>query len=250
MKFEILTLFPEMFEGPLSSSILKKAQEKGLLEVNTVNFRDYSMDKHKRVDDYPHGGGAGMVLKPEPIYRAVDHIMEKNLLSEKEKPTILLMTPQGKPFNQAMAKELANKEHLVFICGHYEGFDERIRALAHMEVSIGDFVLTGGELPAMVIVDSVARLLPGVLGESESAITDSFYNGLLEYPQYTRPREFNGMEVPAVLLSGDHEKVRVWRRKESLRRTFLRRPELIEKIELTKEDKKLLEIIKEEEGSQ
>ncbi|MDX9873082.1 MAG: tRNA (guanosine(37)-N1)-methyltransferase TrmD [Clostridia bacterium] len=240
MEIYVFTIFPEMFAGPLDTSILKKAREKGLINVRLINYRDYSLDKHKNVDDAPFGGGAGMVLKPEPIYRAV----EENYSQDGK---ILLMSPQGKVFDQQLAVELAQEKSLAIICGHYEGFDERIRKLADEEISIGDYVLTGGELPAMTVIDAVGRLLPGVLGEEESARDDSFYHGLLEYPQYTRPRDFRGMTVPETLISGNHKEINRWRRKESLRRTLRRRPDLLARVELTKEDGKLLAEIEQEE---
>jgi tRNA (guanine37-N1)-methyltransferase len=244
MDINIFTIFPEMFEGPLNTSILKRAREKKYININLVDFRKYSPTKHSNVDDSPFGGGAGMVLKPEPLYYAVEDVLGS---LEDYHGKILLMSPQGEQFNQEMARELAQEQNLTFICGHYEGFDERIRKLAHREISIGDYVLTGGEIPAMVVIDAVSRLLPGVLGETESALSDSFYNGLLEYPHYTRPRVFRDMAVPDVLLSGNHEQIRKWRRKESLRRTMLRRPDIIDTIELSPEDKKMLaEIINEE----
>ncbi|HEX3031349.1 MAG TPA: tRNA (guanosine(37)-N1)-methyltransferase TrmD [Bacillota bacterium] len=234
---DILTLFPEMFT-PLETSILGKAREKGLLEINTVNIRDYTLDKHKTADDSPFGGGAGMVLKPEPVFRAVDSLTQR----DGSRPgTIILLCPQGETFSQALAQELAREDHLVLLCGHYEGIDERIReGLITREISIGDYVLTGGELPAMVVVDAVCRLLPGVLGESSSAVEESFSEGLLEYPQYTRPRDFNGLRVPEVLLSGDHEKIRLWRRQQSLLRTMSRRPDLLREEQLSAADRKLL----------
>lgn len=241
MDIYVFTIFPEMFAGgPLDGSIIKKAREKGLLNVRLINYRDYSLDKHKNVDDTPFGGGAGMVLKPEPIYRAV----EENFPPDGK---ILLMSPQGRVFDQALAVELSREKSLAFICGHYEGYDDRIRKLADYEISIGDYVLTGGELPAMTVIDAVSRLLAGVLGEESSALDDSFYNGLLEYPHYTRPRDFRGMTVPEVLISGNHKEINRWRRKESLRRTQLRRPDLLAKAELTKEDYKLLDEIEKEE---
>ncbi|NLI91408.1 MAG: tRNA (guanosine(37)-N1)-methyltransferase TrmD [Peptococcaceae bacterium] len=235
MKFTILTIFPEMF-APLRESILKRAQEADLIKIDLVNFRDYAESKHKNVDDVPYGGGSGMVLKPEPIYRAV-----RDLSAPAGSRRILLLSPQGKVFDQKAAARLALYDELIFICGHYEGFDERIRFLADEEISIGDFVLTGGELAAMVIVDAVARLIPGVLGKTSSSMNDSHSEGLLEYPQYTRPPDFEGMQVPEILLSGHHAKIQEWRRKESLRRTFLRRPELLEKIEFETGDYQLLE---------
>jgi len=240
MDIYVFTLFPEMFEGPLNTSILKKAREKDVFRIHFINYREYSTSKHKTVDDSPFGGGAGMVLKPEPVFRAV----EANFGTRGK---ILLMSPQGVTFNQGLAKELAEEDNLAIICGHYEGYDERIRSLADYEISIGDYVLTGGELPAMAVIDAISRLLPGVLGEETSPLSDSFYEGLLEYPQYTRPREFRGMRVPEVLLSGNHEQIRLWRRKESLKRTLKRRPDLLINMELSREDRKLLEEINKEE---
>ncbi|MGE5705016.1 MAG: tRNA (guanosine(37)-N1)-methyltransferase TrmD [Clostridia bacterium] len=241
MRIDILTLFPEMFQGVLGASILGKAAEKGIVSYHVTNFREYSESKHGTVDDTPYGGGGGMVLKPEPLFRAVESIQSET------KPRVILMCPQGKPYNQKLAEELAQESHLVFLCGHYEGYDERIREhLVTDEVSIGDYVLTGGELGAMVVIDSVVRLQPGALGNQTSAVTDSFSTGLLEYPHYTRPAEFRGMKVPDILLSGHHANIERWRLKESLRRTLLRRPELLERMELTKEMEKLLQEIRDE----
>lgn len=239
MRIDVLTLFPEMFEGVFSSSILGKARDKGIVALNTVNFRDYSNNKHNTVDDYPYGGGGGMVLKPEPIFTAVESLpLHQEEGQDPVKPRVILMCPQGETFTQKKAEELSNEQHLVFICGHYEGYDERIRQyLVTDELSIGDYVLTGGELPAMVVIDSVVRLLPGVLGNEMSAVTDSFSTGLLEYPHYTRPAKFRDWEVPEMLLSGHHENVKRWRRKESLFRTLERRPDLLEGRELSKEEK-------------
>lgn len=236
MIVDILTLFPEMFEGPLGASILGRALEKGLLSVRVTNIRDYAEGRHKVTDDCPYGGGTGMVMKPEPVYAAIDDAVERSAA----RPWIVLMTPQGEVFSQAIAWDLARRVHLVFVCGHYEGFDERIRLGVDQEISIGDYVLTGGEIPALVVVDAVCRLVPGVLGDDMSAVQDSFAQGLLEGPQYTRPREFRGMEVPEVLLSGDHEKVRLWRRKEALRRTLIRRRDLLDGMALSDEDRRLL----------
>lgn len=241
MRIDILTLFPEMFTGVLSSSIVGKAREKGIVQIQVNNFRDYSESKHGTVDDTPYGGGGGMVLKPEPLFRAVEAV------TGESKPRVILMCPQGVPYNQKLAEELAKEEHLVFICGHYEGYDERIREhLVTDEISIGDYVLTGGELASMVIVDSVVRLQPGALGNQTSAEEDSFSTGLLEYPHYTRPAEYRGWKVPDVLLSGHHANIVSWRLKESLRRTCKRRPDLLEKLELTAEMKKLLAELEEE----
>jgi tRNA (guanine37-N1)-methyltransferase len=239
-KFTVLTLFPEMFV-PVQESILKRAQAKNLMEVQLVNFRDYATSKHKNVDDVPYGGGAGMVLKPEPIFAAV-----RDLPPATGSRRIVLMSPQGQVFKHQKAKEWSQIDELVFICGHYEGFDERIRSLADEEASLGDFVLTGGELAAMVMIDAVARLVPGVLGEGASAEEDSHSAGLLEYPHYTRPAEFEGMPVPEILLSGHHARIEAWRRKESLRRTFLKRPDLIQKVEYTASDYYLLEELAQE----
>ena len=235
MKIDFLTLFPEMFEGVLGSSILQKAQDKDAVRFRVVNFRAYSDNKHRTVDDYPYGGGAGMVLKPQPVFDAV----EKLTAEAGGSPRIILVCPQGERYTQQKAEELAQEEHSMFICGHYEGYDERIREhLSTDEISIGDFVLTGGELPAMMIADSVVRLLPGVLGKEESHLEDSFSTGLLEHPHYTRPADYKGLKVPDVLTSGNHAKIKEWRRKESLRRTFLRRPDLLENYPLSEEERK------------
>lgn len=237
MKIQVLSLFPEMFEGVFGNSILHKAQEQGRVELHVTNFRDYSTNKHKQVDDYPYGGGAGMVLKPEPLFAAVEDVKAK----AENPPRVILMCPQGERFTQKKAEELAQEESLLFICGHYEGYDERIREhLVTDEISLGDFVLTGGELAAMTVIDSVVRLLPDVLGNQVSHQDDSFSTGLLEHPQYTRPAEFNGLKVPDVLLSGNHAKIEEWRRQESLRRTFERRPDLLETAELTEADRTFL----------
>ena len=235
MRIDYLTLFPEMFEGVLNHSILKRAQDKGTLAVNTVNFRDYAENKHNQVDDYPFGGGQGMVLKPEPIFNALES------LQQTAETRVVLMCPQGEPFTQEKAQELSEAEHLVFICGHYEGYDERIREhLVTDEISIGDYVLTGGELPAMTMTDAIVRLIPGVLGNQQSHEDDSFQDGLLEFPQYTRPREYRGMNVPEVLLSGNHARIDAWRREQKLLRTYRNRPDLLDKAELTKQDQDIL----------
>ncbi|GAB3793862.1 tRNA (guanosine(37)-N1)-methyltransferase TrmD [Virgibacillus kimchii] len=241
MHIDVLTLFPEMISGLFQSSILKKAHEKEKFSYRFVNFRDYSTDKHNKVDDYPYGGGAGMVLTPQPLFDAVASITE----NKTTKPKIILMTPQGEPYKQKKAEELAEEEHLIFICGHYEGYDERIREhLVTDEISIGDYILTGGELGAMVVIDSVVRLLPDALGNEKSAKEDSFSSGLLEHPHYTRPAEFQGMKVPDVLLSGNHAKIECWRKRESLKRTWQRRPELLGELEMDTEERKLLEEVK------
>lgn len=246
MKIDVLTLFPAMFEGVFSSSILGKAREKGLVELGTVNFRDYANNKHNTVDDYPYGGGGGMVLKPEPIFAAVEELTS----GLEERPRVILMCPQGEPFTQKKAEELSKEEHLIFICGHYEGYDERIREhLVTDELSIGDYVLTGGELPAMVIIDSVTRLIPGVLGNETSAVTDSFSTGLLEYPHYTRPAKFRDWEVPDILISGHHGNIEDWRKKQSLLRTWKKRPDLLEHVLLTEKERRWLEEKKAEAGT-
>lgn len=245
MRIDILTIFPQMFQGPFQESLLRRAIEKGLVTINLVDIRAYSTDKHRTVDDYPYGGGPGMVMRPEPIFAACES------LGPLEEPhRIILLSPSGQLFNQAKARELAGLKHLVLICGRYEGVDERVSLyLADEELSIGDYVLSGGELAAMVVVDAVVRLLPGVVGDAASLFEESFgENLLLEYPQFTRPREFRGYRVPEVLLSGHHEEIRRWRRKEALRRTLHRRPDLLARGRLTEEDKRLLEEIKQEEG--
>ncbi|MGG2095866.1 tRNA (guanosine(37)-N1)-methyltransferase TrmD [Bacillus sp. S13(2024)] len=243
MKIDILTLFPEMFTGVFGSSILKKAQEKEAVQLRVVNFRDYSTNKHNSVDDYPYGGGAGMVLTPQPIFDAVEQLTKET----ERKPRVVLMCPQGERFTQKKAEELAQEEHVIFICGHYEGYDERVREhLVTDEISIGDYVLTGGELASMVITDSVVRLLPDVLGNQQSQIEDSFSTGLLEHPHYTRPADFRGMKVPDVLISGNHKYIEEWRHKESLRRTYMRRPDLLEERSLSKQEEKWLAEFKEE----
>jgi len=240
MIFDVLTLFPAMFDSPHQESILARAIKQGLLDVQAHNLRDWAEGKHLTTDDSPYGGGAGMVMKPEPVARALEALKERS-----PKSRVLLMTPQGKPFNQEYACELAQEEGLIFVCGRYEGFDERIRqTLVDDEYSIGDFVLTGGELPAMVMIDAISRHLPGVLGSSGSALTDSFADGLLEYPQYTRPAVFNGVAVPEVLLSGNHGKIARWRKEQQIIRTLQRRPELLEKIDLTDDDRKTLDELK------
>lgn len=220
MKIDILTIFPEMFEGFLKTSIIKRAIEKNIVEIQIHDIRKYSKDKHKKVDDYSYGGGRGMVLMPEPIFDAVDDIKTKD-------SKILLMTPQGRQYKQRLAYDLSKEKHIIIICGHYEGFDERIRTLADEEVSIGDYVLTGGELPSMVIADSIIRLIDGVI-EKESHINDSFNNNMLDYPVYTKPENFRGMKVPEVLLSGHHANIKKYRQEEALKKTKERRPDLLE----------------------
>lgn len=243
MRIDVLTLFPGMFAGPMGESIIGKAREKDLLEMNVSNFRDYSDNKHHTVDDYPYGGGAGMLLKAQPIF---DNLAAIEQATPTTKKRVILLDPAGKKFDQKMAEEFSQEEHLIFICGHYEGYDERIRTLVTDEVSLGDYVLTGGELGAMVMIDATVRLLPEVLGNETSAQTDSHSTGLLEHPQYTRPADFRGLTVPAVLLNGNHKLIEEWRLKESLRRTYTRRPDMLAKLELTPEMKKMLKDIKEE----
>lgn len=246
MRIDVLTLFPRMFDGPLGESIIGKAREKELLDIRVSNFRDFSDNKHQTVDDYPYGGGAGMLLKVQPIHANLAAITAEN---PERKKRVILLDPAGKPFNQKMAEEFAREEHLVFICGHYEGYDERIRSLVTDEVSLGDYVLTGGELGAMVMIDATVRLLPDVLGNQLSAQTDSHSTGLLEHPQYTRPSSFEGMDVPAVLTNGNHKLIEEWQLKESLRRTYLRRPDMLASLELTPQMKKMMAEIKKEEMS-
>ncbi len=245
LNFEVLTLFPGLFEGPLNESILKRGLEKGLLNVTVRNIRDYAEDKHKTADDSPYGGGAGMVLKPEPIFKAFEALTAEH--AGEEFLTILL-SPQGRLFNQKRAEQLSGeKRRIVLLCGHYEAIDERvIKSIVDEELSIGDYVLTGGELAALVVIDAAARLLPGVLGDEESACHDSFGDGLLDHPHYTRPAEFRGMKVPEALLSGNHGEIKKWRRREALKATLLKRPELLETAKLTEQDRKILEDLKQE----
>ncbi len=236
MKVDILTLFPSMFDGPFSESIIKRAVEKGLLETRFHNIRDFAVDKHRTTDDYPYGGGAGMVMKVEPLAACIDAVK-----AACPNAKVILTTPRGRPFDQHVARELSEEDALVIVCGRYEGVDERIRELfVDYEISIGDFVLTGGELAAMVIVDAVTRLIPGVLGGEDSAALDSFSDGLLEYPQYTRPPEFRGLSVPDVLLSGNHAEISRWRRRQSLKKTLEMRPDLLASVQLKESDKTYL----------
>ena len=242
MNFHVLTLFPDMIRDGFQTSITGRAVEKGLLSLDTVNIRDFSVNKHNRVDDYPYGGGAGMVMQAEPVYLAYQSVAEKL----PKKPKVLYMSPQGKVFNQRMAEELAQEEEIVFLCGHYEGIDERVlEEIVDEEVSIGDYVLTGGELPALVIMDAVSRLVGGVLHNEDSAEFDSFHDNLLEYPQYNRPEVWRDKAVPPILMSGHHANVEKWRREQSLIRTLERRPDLLENANLTKQDKKFLAKLKE-----
>ncbi|MBC2578941.1 tRNA (guanosine(37)-N1)-methyltransferase TrmD [Clostridium sp. DJ247] len=232
-RIDILTLFPEMFDI-FNHSIIGKAKQKGIININTLNIRDYTLDRHKKVDDYPYGGGAGMVMTAQPI---VDSIRAAKQLN---KGKIIFLGPRGKTFNQEISKELAKENELIFLCGHYEGIDERVYKYIDMEISLGDFVLTGGEMACIPVIDSICRIIPGVLSSSESYTEESFYNGLLEYPQYTRPECFEGENVPKVLVSGHHENIRKWRRLQSLKITKERRPDLFKQINLSKEDKKML----------
>ena len=247
MRFDVFTLLPDVMTAYLQSSILGKAQETGLIEIVLHNIRDFAIDRHRTTDDEPYGGGGGMVLKPEPVFAAV----EKLLGESTEGTPIILLTPQGRVFNQEIARELAEHDRLTLICGRYEGVDERVRShLATDEISIGDYVLTGGELPALVVIDGVARLRPGVLGDDDAAAKDSHARGLLEHPHYTRPASFRGWKVPDVLLSGDHARVAQWRREQSLIRTLIRRPDLLDKAELDEADRILLDKLSEDQGSE
>ena len=244
MEVHIVTLFPDIFASPLKESILGKAIDRGVVDVAVHDLRDHAQDKHRTADDAPYGGGAGMVLKPEPIIRAL-----RAIEAEAGPATVVLLTPQGIPFSQALAQRLSKEERLVLLCGRYEGVDERVRLhFTDLEVSIGDYVLMGGEIPALVVLDATVRLLPGVVGEERSIHEDSFQTGLLDHPHYTRPAEAEGHKVPEVLLSGNHEAIRRWRRKESLRRTRARRPDLLETATLTDEDRELLAEIEAEEA--
>lgn len=238
MNFHVLTLFPEMVSGGLNTSILGRATEKGLISFDVINIRDYTLERHGKVDDYPYGGGAGMVMQAEPIYRAYEALKEKI----GHKPRVVYMTPQGQVFSQKIAEELAKEEDLVFLCGHYEGIDERVLELIATDyLSAGDYVLTGGELPAMMMIDCISRLVPGVLNNDVSAEFESFHDNLLEYPQYTRPEEYMGMKVPEILLSGHHANIEKWRREQSIIRTLERRPELLKDANLSKKEQQFLD---------
>jgi tRNA (guanine37-N1)-methyltransferase len=243
MRFHVLTIFPGMFDGPLSGSLIQRARDNGLVEVHLYDVRDHALDRHRRVDDYAFGGGPGMVMKPEPIFEAVDHVRQSASLVEST--PIILMTPQGRRLDQPLVEELAAHADLVLICGRYEGVDERVRQhLATDEISIGDYVLSGGELAAMVVVDAVARLVPGVVGCAESPANDTFTSGLIQHPLYTRPAEYRGMTVPQVLLSGHHAEIARWQRLQALRRTLERRPELLDRVEtgeLSEDDLRFLD---------
>lgn len=247
MRIDILTIFPGIFKGPLNEAMIFQAQKKGLVEFHLHDLRDFTFDRHRTVDDTPFGGGPGMVMKPEPFFRAMEAIRGEGHNPDR----VLLMTPQGRLFDQDMAWELSRCRHLVFMCGRYEGVDERVAmGLATDEVSIGDYVLGGGELPALVVIDAIVRLVPGVLGDAASVHQDSFSDGLLEGPQYTRPREYAGMAVPEVLLSGNHQEISRWRRRQALLRTWQRRPDLLEKAKLSPEDLEVLDQIRRQEGEE
>lgn len=245
MRFDVLTLFPDMFEAVLGDSIIGRARENGLLELNFIQIRDFSTDKHRRVDDYPYGGGAGMLMAVQPIYDAYRSVTD----GLDYKPLTIYLSPQGRVFDQSCAAELAQLEHIVLLCGHYEGVDQRVLdEIVDMELSIGDFVLTGGEIPAMAVIDTVARLVPGVLADASSYMGESHYHSLLEYPQYTRPPEILGRSVPEVLLSGHHANIEVWKRQQSLRVTYKKRPDLLKKAELSETDRAYLKTLECGEG--
>lgn len=236
MIVDVVTIFPDMFTGPMSTSMVGLARERGVLDLRLHDLRDWTHDRHRTTDDYPYGGGPGMVMKPEPIFEAVESLAG----TEGSRPKVVFFTPAGRPFDQSLAHELSAEEHLLFVCGRYEGFDERALSLADLELSIGDYVLTGGELPAMVVIDAVTRLLPGVLGDEDSAVDESFAEGLLEYPQYTRPQLFRDMAVPDVLRCGDHAKVARWRREQAILKTARVRPDLLGDAKLTDAERALL----------
>lgn len=244
MVFDILTIFPEIFRSPLSESLIRKALDKGILQVRIWNLRDFTEDKHRTTDDYPYGGGAGMVMKVDPVYRAVEEIKSNN-----PEARTLLLTPQGERFHQGLARSLSEQKHWILICGRYEGLDERVRlGLVDREISIGDYILNGGEIPALVFLEVISRYVPGFLGSEQSVAEESFSDGLLEYPQYTRPPVFRGMEVPEVLVSGNHAEIKRWRRRESLKRTYLQRPDLLERADLSEEDLEYLGELKSQEA--
>lgn len=241
MRIDILTLFPDLFESPLKSAIFRRAAERGLLAVRAHDIREHTHDRHRTTDDYPYGGGAGMVMKPEPIFESCEAVMEQIPEAERSDTPVVLLTPQGRPFSQPIARELAGKKNLVLICGHYEGVDERVREhLATDEISVGDYILSGGELAALVVADAVVRLVPGVLGSEEAQLEETHSDGLLEYPQYTRPPVYRGWAVPEVLLSGNHAEIAKWHRRQSILRTAGRRPELLEKADISPEEKRIV----------
>jgi tRNA (guanine37-N1)-methyltransferase len=245
MQIDVLTLFPEMFQGPLNESLLKKAQQKGLLSFHMVNIRDFTLDKHKTADDAPYGGGAGMVMKVDVVVKALRSLGQNTEhRARSSEHRVILLCPTGSPLTQKKVNQLAKEKHLILVCGHYEGVDVRVRDYVDEEISIGDYVLTGGEIPAMVLIDAVSRQIPGVVKEEESVKKDSFFDGLLDYPSYTKPEEYDGKTVPKVLLSGNHAEIARWRRKEALRLTLKRRPDLLAKAKLSAEDKKILEEIR------
>lgn len=241
MIFSILTLFPKIFESPLQESIIRRAVERGLVSFNVVNIRDFAEDTHRTCDDAPYGGGPGMIMKIEPVYRAMEYL-EKTV----GKPKYVLLTPQGRLFDEGTAMRFTRNNHICLVCGRYEGLDERVLTLVDEEISIGDYVLSGGEIPALVLIEAITRCIPGVLGNDQSSIDESFSNGLLEYPQYTRPEVFMDMEVPSVLLSGNHEEIRKWRRREALRKTIFKRPDLMNRFTPTEEDRKFIREIMED----
>ena len=246
MNIKVMTLFPEMFSGPLGNSIIQRARENNIINIDCINIRDYAENKHKKVDDYPFGGGPGMVMTPQPILDCYDHIVHELGMEEGKKTRVIYLSPKGKTFDQDMAVELSKENALIMLCGHYEGVDQRVvDEIVTDEISIGDYVLTGGEIPAMVIIDAISRLIPGVLSQDKSFEEESFYSGLLEYPQYTRPREFRGRIVPDILTSGNHSKIDEWRRNKSLELTYERRPDLLKHVNLSKKDKVFLDHIKE-----
>ncbi len=247
MRFDIITIFPDMFSGPLSQSILGRAQREGIIEIHVHDLRDFTRDPHRTIDDYPYGGGAGMVFKVEPLYKAIRYI--KKLVDTPAK--IISMSPQGKIFNQDKAKELARNDRIIIICGHYEGIDERIYEFFPIEeISIGDYILTGGELPAMIVIDAVSRMIPNVVGNEESLGFESFERGLLDYPHYTRPRVFRGIEVPEVLLSGNHKRIMAWRKRQAVIRTLLRRPELLKTAKLSEDERAIIKDIEKRLGEE
>lgn len=251
MQFDIFTLFPAFFDGPFGNSILKRAQESEVLKIGVHDIRDWTTDKHRMCDDYPYGGGAGMVMKAEPVAAAIEDVLNFNAGASEPPCPVILMSPQGRPFTQRVAEELSTHSRLALLCGHYEGIDERaVELLVTDEISVGDYVLTGGEIAATVVLDAVARLLPGVLGNAESAVHDSFSDGLLEAPQYTRPAEWRGLRVPDVLLSGHHGEVERWRRREALRRTLERRSDLLQDRALTRDEAKILAELQSSSGPQ
>ncbi len=241
MRFDVLTLFPDMFRAVLGDSIIRRAAEKGLLELNFVNIRDYTKNKHRKVDDYPYSGGGGMLMAAQPVYDAYQSIVKEL----DHKPLTIYMSPQGKVFDQQIAVDLSKEKHIVILCGHYEGIDQRVLdMIVDMEISIGDFVLTGGEIPAMAVIDAVSRMIPGVLAGENSYTNESHFNGLLEYPQYTRPEEFMGVKIPDVLISGHHAKIEEWKHEQALKNTYQKRPDMLEKLTLSEKDAEFIKTLK------